>query len=71
MTGLERVLVIRTWSDGDLRARVLGVDVAAGPVPPGVVASGVDDICSAVRAWLVLTGVEEPREAAPDDHDTS
>jgi hypothetical protein len=42
-------LLLRVWRDGDLRARLLGVDP---PYRTVATAQGIDGICDAVRAWL-------------------
>ena len=42
-------LLLRVWREGDLRARLIGVDGGHRTV---ATAQGIDAICDAVRAWL-------------------
>jgi hypothetical protein len=50
------VLVLRVWREGDgsddLRARIMYTADASGPVTRAV-AGTVDDVCGAVRDWIV------------------
>jgi hypothetical protein len=48
-------LLLRVWRESDdLRCRLLSVTGAAVSSPqPVAVAQGVDDICDAVREWLL------------------
>ena len=50
------VLVLRVWREGDdsngLRARIMYTPEASNPVTRAV-AGTVDDVCGAVRDWIV------------------
>jgi hypothetical protein len=51
-----RVLLLRVWRDPSPRARLLTVREGQGAPTTVAVADGVDDICDAVRTWL-LNGI--------------
>jgi hypothetical protein len=55
-----RVLLIRLWRDGSLRARVLALPDPASPSARPVtvaVADGTDEMCAAIRLYIHEQGM--------------
>jgi hypothetical protein len=55
-TKTTAALLLRVWlEEGKVRCRLLGVSDASDPPATVAVAQGVDEICDAVRSWLLST----------------